>query len=131
MRAEPKFTSYKDQWTQAPACAIAAGAATIYRNYFVPVGDGIGQTSGRQLDGLADLGAALGAALDRPVESLWTMQNGYALCTRAGLEAITSHLASLTPEQTDTLRGILRIGIHRDVEVTDADGSPLPVVSQA
>ena len=39
---------------------MAAGAATIYRNYFAPVGDGIGQTSERQLDGLADLGAALG-----------------------------------------------------------------------
>ena len=42
-----------------PACAMAAGAATIYRNYLVPVGDGIGQRSGRQLDGLAGVGAAL------------------------------------------------------------------------
>lgn len=128
---EHGVTRYQHDATQGPACAMAAGAATIYRNYFVPVGDGVGQTSGRQLDGLADLGAALGAALDRPVESLWTMRNGYALCTRSGLDAITRHIASLTPEQTDTLRGMLRIGIHRDVEVTDADGEPLPIVSQA
>jgi hypothetical protein len=128
---EQGVTRYQHDRTQGPACAMAAGAATIYRNYFVPVGDGIGQTSGRQLDGLADLGAALGEALDRPVEFLWTMRNGYALCTRAGLDAITSHLTSLTQAETDTLRGMLRIGLHRNVEVTDADGGLLPIVSQA
>jgi hypothetical protein len=96
----------------------------------VPVGNGVGQTRERQLNGLADLGAALGGALDRPVESLWTMRNGYALCTRAGLDAITDHLASLTPQQTDTLGGLLHVGIHRDVEVTDAEGRQLPI-SQA
>ena len=80
---EQGVTRYQHDATQGPACAIAAGAATIYRNYFVPVGDAVGQTSNRQLDGLADLGAALGKALSLPVESLWTMRNGYALCTRA------------------------------------------------
>ncbi len=63
---EQGVTRYQHDATQGPACAMAAGAATIYRNYFVPVGDGVGQTSERQLDGLADLGAALGKALDRP-----------------------------------------------------------------
>ena len=124
-------TRYQHDVTQGPACAIAAGAATIYRNYFVPVGDGTGQTSERQLDGLADLGVALSRALRLPRESLWTMRNGYALCTRDGLDAIARHLESLTLEQADTLRGMLRIGIHSDVEVTDADGPQLPVVSQA
>src|SRR5215510_9690044 len=81
---------YEDDRTQGPACAMAAGAATIYRNYFAPVGDGIGQTSKRQLDGLADLGAALGDAVGLPVEALWTMRNGYALCTHAGLDGIAS-----------------------------------------
>src|SRR5439155_4186783 len=124
-------TRYQHDKTQGPACAIAAGAATIYRNYFVPVGDGVGQTSERQLDALADLGAALSKALGLPAEFLWTMRNGYALCTRSGLDAITNHLASLTPEQTDTLRGMLRIGVQRDVEVTDTDGAQPPMVSQA
>jgi hypothetical protein len=128
---EDGVTRYQRDRTQGPACAIAAGAATIYRNYFAPVGDGIGQTSERQLDGLADLGAALGDALARSTESLWTMRNGYALCTETGLDAITNHLAALTPEQTDELRGLLRIGIHRDVEVTDAEGTERPMVSQA
>jgi hypothetical protein len=31
---EDGVTRYQDDHTQGPACAIAAGAATIYRNYF-------------------------------------------------------------------------------------------------
>lgn len=53
---EDGVTIYRDDPTQGPACAIAAGAATIYRNYFVPVGDQVGQTAERQLDALADVG---------------------------------------------------------------------------
>ncbi len=51
---------YEYDRTQGPACAIACGAGTLFRNYFVPVGDGLGQTDLRQLDGLADISAALG-----------------------------------------------------------------------
>ncbi len=80
---EEGVTRYQHDGTQGPACAIAAGAATIYRNYFAPVGGGHGQTKERQFDGLADLGDCLFAALKLPVASLWRMQNGYALCTRA------------------------------------------------
>ncbi len=53
---EHGVTRYQHDRTQGPACAIAAGAATIYRNYFVPVGGSYGQTTDRQFDGLADLG---------------------------------------------------------------------------
>jgi hypothetical protein len=128
---EDGVTRYQHDPTQGPACAIAAGAATIYRNYFAPVGGGHGQTAERQLDGLAELGDALAGALDRSVDALWTMQNGYAECTRAGLDAIAEHLGSLRPEQVDVLRGRLCIGIHRDVEVTEAASDPRPLVSQA
>jgi hypothetical protein len=128
---EHGVTRYQNDRTQGPACAIAAGAATIYRNYFAPVGESYGQTAEHQLDGLADLGAALSAALNQPVKALWTMQNGYALCTRAGLDAIAEHLNALRPKQLDVLRGKLCIGIHRDVEVSDAAGERRPLVSQA
>ena len=128
---EQGVTCYESDDTQGPACAIAAGAATIYRNYFVPVGNGHGQTRARQLDGLADLGEALGAALARPVEALYEMRNGYAMCTRTGLDAIGAHLESLEPERADALRGKLCIGLHSDVEVTDAHEGPRPQVSQA
>ena len=51
---------YERDRTQGPACAIAAGAGTIYRNYFVPVGGAIGQSAANQIDGLREIGAALG-----------------------------------------------------------------------
>lgn len=128
---EQGVTRYQNDHTQGPACAIAAGAATIYRNYFVPVGDSYGQTAERQIDGLAELGDALSRALQMPVDALWKMQNGYALCTRPGLDAIATYLRGLSPEQADTLRGKLCIGVHCDVEATEAAGEVRPLVSQA
>ena len=53
---EDGVTRYEHDRTQGPACAMAAGAATIYRNYCVPVGEQIGQTANCQLDGLQDVG---------------------------------------------------------------------------
>jgi hypothetical protein len=128
---EHGVTRYQHDRTQGPACAIAAGAATIYRNYFVRIGENYGQTRERQLDGLAELGQALTDALNQPVTALWTMQNGYALCSRAGLDAISKHLAGLKEDAVDFLRGKLCVGIHRDVEVTDAVREHRPLVSQA
>jgi len=124
-------TNYEHDRTQGPACAIAAGAATIWRNYFAPVGDQIGQTATRQLDGLVDLGAELSARLGCPVADLWEWRNGYALCTQPGLDLIADHLRAIGPKQADALASKLRVGIHRDVEVTDAPSAPGPMVSQA
>jgi len=123
-------TRYQDDRTQGPACAIAAGAATIYRNYFVPVDGGEGQTAARQIDGLAAIGATLSTALGQPVLQLWDMRNGYALCTQAGLDAITVHLEGHGEAQADDLRVQLRVGLHSDVEVSDAQGVDRPSVSQ-
>ena len=128
---EHGVTRYLSDRTQGPACAIAAGAATIYRNYFAPIDGSQGQTATRQLDGLADLGTALSSALKLPVGNLWRMQNGYALGTQTGLNAITQHLGTLATDQIDVLRDKLRIGIHRDVEVTEAAGPDRPLVSQS
>lgn len=133
---EDGVTGYQHDHTQGPACAIAAGAATIYRNYFAPVGGRSGQTAGRQLNGLKKLGEALEAVLERDVEELWEMRNGYALCTRDGLDAIAQLLNPLPPQQTDWLRSQLQIGLHRYVEVTDVEGAeaasaPGQFVSQA
>ena len=128
---EHGVTRYQHDHTQGPACAIAAGAATIYRNYFVPVGGGIGQTAKRQLDGLATIGEALSKALGKPVDALWDMRNGYAMCDRVGLEAISAHLSDLHPDELDALRGKLHIGVHSDTEVTEAPGENRPLVSQA
>ena len=123
---EDGVTRYAQDHTQGPACAIAAGAATIYRNYFAPVDGQHGQTSRRQIDCLRDVGAALG----NQAGSLWEMRNGYALCTRDGLAAVDGLLKAMTPDQIDALRDKLRIGLHWRVEATEA-AEPGWVVSQA
>lgn len=128
---EEGVTRYMHDRTQGPACAIAAGAATIYRNYLVPIGSESGQTRQRQLDALVPLGEALSAALRRPVRSLWSMRNGYALCTPEGLAAIGELLGRADEATRDGLRSRLCIGLHHDVEVTDAEPAVPQFVTQA
>lgn len=123
---EDGVTRYQYDRTQGPACALAAGAATIYRNYLVPLGGSIGQHRDEQIDCLSDIGEALG----NNRESLWTMRNGYALCTEEGLKKIDHQVDELGDEGLDILRGRLRIGIHWNVEATDMAG-PGHLVSQA
>lgn len=121
---EDGVTRYAHDRTQGPACAMAAGAATIYRNYFALVDGHEGQTATRQIDCLRDLGHALHTGV-RPhsgpgqtSEPMWTMRNGYALCTEAGLSRITAQLAAMSASERDGLRDLLRVGVHADVEVT-------------
>lgn len=137
---EQGVTRYQHDLTQGPACAIAAGAATIYRNYFVPLAGQTGQTSARQLDGLVELTAALAKAVGIEPAGLWAMRNGYALPTRQGLAAVNGYLLAADEAVRDELRGLLRVGLHWRVEVTDAaefsDATraadrPRPTVSQA
>ena len=128
---EDGVARYASDPTQGPACAIAAGAATIYRNYLVPVGEQIGQSREQQLDALADLGDALAALTGRKVSELWSMRNGYALATESGLDAINAALSELDETERDKLRARLRIGLHWNVEVTDGTQQPRPIVSQA
>lgn len=97
---------YAHDRTQGPACAVAAGAATIYRNYCLPVDGDAGQTRHRQVDCLRNMGAALG----NDSQALWTMQNGYALCSEAGLAAITRMLGAMADNERDALRDRLRVG---------------------
>lgn len=113
---EDRVTGYAHDRTQGPACAMAAGAATIFRNYLVQLPAGSGQTSDRQVDAIADLGAALGNAGGR----LWRMRNGYALLTQQGLGAANAVLAGADEPQLDAWRALLRIGVHANVQVTDA-----------
>lgn len=127
---EDGVTGYAYDRTQGPACAIAAGAGTIWRNYLVPVADQIGQTANRQLDGLGDLGDALTRDMGAAPGSLWRMRNGYALPERGMLARIAAHLAGLTEAERDRLRGLLRVGVHRDVGVTEPGAAPDMCVTQ-
>ncbi|MCA9135704.1 MAG: hypothetical protein KDB00_03070 [Planctomycetales bacterium] len=112
---------YQYDHTQGPSCAIACGAGTIYRNYFAPVGDAIGQSTSRQIDCSSDLGQRLGNLNG----NLWMMENGYLFPSDGGLDKIATRLQSSTKDELDQLRGELRIGLQWNAEVT------LPEVSLA
>ncbi len=114
---EEGITRYESDHTQGPACAVAAGAGTIYRNYFVPVNGQTGQSAGNQIDCLADIGVKLG----NTDNSLWEMKNGYALASVAGLNRISERLESSTDVELDQIRQLLRIGIQWQTEVTIAE----------
>ena len=108
---EDGVSGYESDHTQGPACAVAAGAGTIYRNYFAEDNGQTGQSSSNQIDCLKDIGNVLGNHDDR----LWKMQNGYALATEAGLVEISTRINSMTDEEHDELRQALRIGIHLQI----------------
>ena len=105
---------YENDPTQGPACAIACGAGTIYRNYFADVDGQIGQTADKQIDCSADLGTELGNVDQR----LWTMQNGYLFPCDEGLTEITRAIRSASEAERNALLGHLRIGLQLDAEVT-------------
>ena len=117
---EDGVTRYVYDRTQGPACALAAGPATIYRNYCAPVDGHAGQTRDRQLDCSRDLGTALGNRSG----TLWTMRNGYALCTAEGLAAISRILKDRAAPERDSLRDLLRVGLHWRVQVILRPSSP-------
>lgn len=129
---EHGIDSYEFDPTQGPACAIAAGAGTIYRNYLVKVNGQTGQSADNQIDCLRDIGNTLGNNGGR----LWRMQNGYALASGTGLAEISARLSAMSRHELDGLRRKLRIGIQWDTQVTIRDcrhlvsqvyGSALPV----
>ena len=111
---EAGIDRYENDHTQGPACAISAGAGTIYRNYFAKVNGRIGQSSDNQIDCLIDLGHAL----DNSGERLWGMRNGYALAHEDGLAEISKRIHAMSEPECDALRQTLRIGIQWDTQVT-------------
>ena len=112
---------YENDRTQGPACAIAAGAGTIYRNYFALCNGQIGQSVDNQIDCLADIGKRLNNVQNR----LWKMQNGYALATKAGLVELQTRLRSMNEFDLDHLRQLLRIGVQWNTQVTIAQSAHL------
>ena len=111
------ITIYEHDPTQGPACAVACGAGTIHRNYFVELDGQIGQTATKQVDCLNAIGEALGNDNGR----LWKMKNGYALPSAEGLEEIDSKLSSMSESELDDLRGMLKVGLQWDTQVTLSD----------
>lgn len=115
---EQGIAQYEQDHTQGPACAMACGAGTIYRNYFVEVNGQIGQTKENQIDCLSEIGHYF----NNPEMKLWKMQNGYACVTESGLDEITRQIGNLTNDEYENLKGLLRVGIQKETQVTIAHG---------
>jgi len=105
---------YEGDYTQGPACAVACGSGTIYRNYFVPVNGKIGQTANNQINCLDELGEELG----NQNEKLWRLQNGYLFTTSENLQKIIHEINKKSPEAYEKLKRKLKIGIQWNTEVT-------------
>lgn len=111
---EEGIDRYSYDKTQGPACAIACGAGTIFRNYFVKVNGQIGQTANNQIDCL-DL---IAEDLENEKYCLWEMKNGYALANEKGLLHINKLLSSYSNKRRKVLKKKLKVGIQWNTEVT-------------
>ena len=96
--------------TQGPACAIACGAGTLHRNYFLDVAGAKGQTADRQLNAFSGLAGALGMTVE--------VKNGYVWPTAAQLVQAMDVIQAADADERDRLAGTLAIGIQADTEVT-------------
>ena len=105
---EDGITGYANDRTQGPACAIGAAPATVYRNYFAPVDNAIGQTADRQINNLSALEKLLG---DKPY---WQVSNGYVDSRHDALDALDRRLQEFNQ---DVLTGALKIGYQRQCDV--------------
>lgn len=110
---EDGVTIYGQDKTQGPACAIACGAATVYRNYFAPVSDQIGQTRSHQINCLSQIELLL----QSEHRGLWQMRNGYCLPTAEGLANINQDLRQ-DPNLAATIKAKLQVGIQENAAVT-------------
>ena len=109
---EDGVTQYANDPTQGPACALAAAGATVYRNYFAPVGEQRGQTTDRQLNNLDELAAELGAS-----GAFFDVRNGYTWSDETRLARLRDVLAE---QDRDALLATIKIGLQSNVDVTFA-----------
>lgn len=113
---EDGVTRYQHDHTQGPACALAAGPATLFRNYGIWVNSQQGQTSGQQVNTLHDIIAVL------DIQGI-EMRNGYAMIDTDGLYDLSKKMKGITEVRREELKGLLKVGVHWNTVVT-ATGAP-------
>jgi len=105
-------TRYENDHTQGPACALAAPAGTVFRNYFVnKVGQG-GEPR-KQLNGCADIAKLV----DNEGNKFWKMSNGYLLPLRDHSIAEVGKMLVDDARFRDAVVQSLRVGVHWSTEV--------------
>ncbi|CAL1162495.1 unnamed protein product [Cladocopium goreaui] len=129
---EDGITGYVMDRTQGPACSIACGPATAFRNFFVPMPSGQeGQRKGMQINNLEDFSAELQRLCQpepsgpegRPEGRLgaapsFRVTSGYTQASHRELQKLNRSLSRLSNEDLEALRDTLRIGLHEEVQVT-------------
>lgn len=118
---EDGVTRYVSDRTQGPACSIACGAATVFRNYFAHVKGATheGQRRHCQIDNLQEVSELLG---NSPLGKLYDVRGGYTLAKEGQLALLNRTLRQLEDEgRLEEVRSALRIGVHSDAQVTSID----------
>lgn len=124
---EEGVTGYVRDRTQGPACAIACGPATIFRNYFVPVKNGKvaddankedfkGQTRDEQINCIREFELEALSGVGGLEGDFFKLEGGYTMTDREKLARFND---AMTGE--DVMRRVeskLRVGMHSDVQVT-------------
>jgi len=105
---EDGVTQYATDPTQGPACALAAAAGTVVRNYFAVVDGQSGQTRDRQINNLRGVMSLLDP-------SLLDVRNGY---TFSDAERLVRLEAKIAATDRQLLLGALRIGVQAHAQVT-------------
>jgi hypothetical protein len=100
------ITMYENNKTQGAACSIACGAGTCYRNYFHEVEDG------KQIDNASHF---LDVMFPR---GHVRCQNGYLILTPRQILTANTGLTSATPGHRQRLKGLIRVGVQSNTEVT-------------
>jgi hypothetical protein len=121
---EEGVADYANDPTQGPACSLACGAATVFRNYFAtvdPSRPNEGQRRDSQLNNADLLSRAL-SNIDRANggsgEPLFRVVNGY---TQGSVEGLTRLSTILADVDRDELIGALKISVHSRVGVDFAN----------
>lgn len=135
---EEGVTNYTHDRTQGPACALAAPAAAVLRNYFLRMPSGaMGQRAGEQLNLLGDLLRRVQGCTGDPSAAgklpLVRVRNGYTVSDNQRLLKLNAKIAKLVdgPMARDELLGALRVGLHSRVEVPWAPGGRFVLAAPA
>jgi len=118
---EDGITGYVRDRTQGPACSIACGPATTFRNYFASVEtiDGekrIGQVASHQLNNLRDFSKVIGNDEKNPY---FFVQNGYSFASAESLDRLNE--TALQDPLDDEVLSTIRVGVHEDIQVTSSN----------
>lgn len=101
---------YDNDPTQGPACAIAVGGSTIYRNYFLTNGNN------KQIDCIEDLHLKLNSLFG--FQKIWEMKNGYLFISEENLKKVNKKILNFNDKKREIAMSVIRYGLVNGAEVT-------------